>query len=230
MTMTRISLRNVNNNVPLDSSPWTPLKRPMVLVLFVVVVAAGVMTPGTVFAEPASSVNLGVGGASHVLPHCRASVFLVEYERMLDSKIAVLGRVSGVNYKFDNGTYVEEGKPRGIDVGVRFYPAGGMKGLFIGGALGYWVWDWSFTDDKGRPSESQGNGDTKAIRADVEIGGRFPIGSSTVSILPAVHIGKFFTSNSCEYTAPASLVGTSCSKDTEIEFYGFLALSVGIMF
>lgn len=207
------------------------MKRPLVLVLFVVVVAAGVMSPGTLFAEPANSVNLGVGAASYILPHCKASVFLVEYERMLGSKIAVLGRGGGVDYKFDNGTYREEGRPKGIDVGMRYYLAGGgMQGLFIGGALGYWVWDWTFTADKGMTFESQGNGDTKAIRADVEIGGRFPIGSSPVSIMPALHIGKFFTSNSCEYTAPASRVGTSCSKDTEIGFYGFLAVSVGIGF
>jgi hypothetical protein len=206
------------------------MKRPLVLVLFVVVVAAGVMSPGTVFAESENSVNIGVGAASHILPHCTATIFLVEYERMLGSKIAVLGRGSGVHYKFDDGTYVEEGRPKGIDVGVRYYPSGGMKGFFIGGALGYWVADWTFTADKGMTFESQGKADNKSIRADVDIGGRFPIGSSTVSILPVVHIGKFFTSTSCEYTAPASRVGTPCSRDSEVDYYAFLAVLVGVGF
>ena len=37
------------------------MKRPLVLVLFVIVVAAGVISPETVFAEPENSVNLGLG-------------------------------------------------------------------------------------------------------------------------------------------------------------------------
>jgi hypothetical protein len=206
------------------------MKIPQMLVLFVVVVAAGALSPGTVFAEPENSVNLGVGAASHILPHCKATVFLLEYEHMLGPKLAVLGRGSGVNYKFDDGNYVERGRLRGADVGVRYYPSGGMKGLFIGGALGYWKSNWMFTDDKDKASETQGKGDFKAIRADVDIGWRFPIGSSSVSILPEAHFGKFFKSASCEYTAPASRVGTECSKDTEISYYAFLALSVGIGF
>jgi hypothetical protein len=207
------------------------MKRPLVLVLFVVVIAAGAIAPRTLFAEPENSVDLGFGGLPQLMPHCRANVYVVEYERMIGPNIAVLGRGGEVNYRFNNGNYVEEGRPKGIDVGVRYYSASsGMKGLFFSGTVGYWKWDWRFTDNKGMAIESQGTGDSKAIRADLDIGGRFPIGSSPVSIMPAFHIGKFFTSNSCEYNAPASRVGTSCSKDTEIKFYMFLALSVGIGF
>jgi hypothetical protein len=207
------------------------MKRRLVLVLFAVVVAAGVMSPENVFAEPENSFNLGFGGLPELMPHCRANVYVVEYERMLGPKIAFLGRGGEVNYKFDNGNYVEEGRPKGIDVGVRYYPGGsGMKGLFFSGTLGYWKWDWRFTDDKGLAIETQGKGDSMAIRADLDIGGRFPIGSSSVSLMPALHIGRFFTSNSCEYTAPASQVGTSCNKDTEIKYYTFLSVSVGIGF
>ncbi len=205
------------------------MKRPLVLVLLVI--AAGVMSAETAFADPADSVNLGLGGVFEIIPHCNAHVFLLEYEHMLDSKLAVLGRASGVNYEFDDGTYVEDGKPRGVDFGVRYYPAGGMKGLFFGGALGYWKTDWTFTDNKGTALETHGKGDSKSIRADLDIGARFPVGSSSVSIMPALHIGRFFSSTSCEYTAPASLAGTSCNKDSEVGgFYGFLAVSVGIGF
>ena len=127
---------------------------------------------------------------------------------------------------------IEEGKPRGFDLGVRYYPAGnGMKGLFIGGTLGYWATNWTFTDYKGTASETQGKGDSKSIRANVDIGARLPIGSSSVSIMPALQFGKFFSSTTCDYTAPASLAGTSCSKDGEVGgFYGFLAVSVGMGF
>jgi len=206
------------------------MKRPLVLVLLVCVAAAGVMSPVIVFAELESSVNLGFGAASRILPHCKANVAFAEYEHMLSSTLAVLGRGSGVNYKFDDGNYVEKGRLRGVDVGVRYYPSGGMKGFFVGGALGYWKSNWQFTDEKGKTSESQGKGDFTAIRADVDFGWRFPISSSSISILPEAHIGKFFRSASCEYTAPASLVGTECSKDSEIGYYAFLAVSVGIAF
>jgi len=206
------------------------MKRPWVAVLFVAALAAGVMTPGTVFAEPANSINLGIGGVVQTMPHCKATVYLVEYEHMLGPKIAILGRGSEVDYKFDDGKYLEEGRPRGVDVGARFYPAGGMKGFFIGGTVGYWTADWTFTDNKGRSDELQGKGVSDSIRANVDIGGRFPIGSSSVSIMPALNIGKFFSSTSCEYTAPASRVGTSCSQNSEVEYYIFLAVTAGIRF
>jgi len=206
------------------------MKRPLALVLFVVV-AAGVMSPGTACADPANSVNLGVGGVFQIIPHCNANIFFVEYEHMLGPKIAVLGRGSDIDYKFDDGKYLENGRPRGVDLGARYYPAGGMKGLFIGGTLGYWVTDWTFTDYQGTASETQGKGDSKAIRANVDIGARFPIGSSPVSIMPALHVGRFFSSSTCEYTAPASRAGTSCSQDGEVSaFYGYLAVSIGIGF
>src|SRR5574341_1108665 len=206
------------------------MKRPLMVVLFVAAVAAGVMTPGTVSAEPANSVNLGIGGVVKTMPHCRATVYIVEYEHMLGSKIAVLGRGSEVDYKFDDGEYLEKGRPRGVDVGARFYPAGGMKGFFIGGTLGYWTADWTFTHNKGRSDEFLGKGNSDSIRANVDIGGRFPIGSSSVSIMPALNVGKFFSSTSCEYTSPASQVGTSCSQESEVEYYLFLAVTAGIRF
>jgi len=205
------------------------MKRPVVFVMLVVV--AGTVAAGTAFAEPVNSINFGLGGVVQTMPHCKANIYLVEYEHMLDSKLAVLGRGSDIDYKFDDGRYLEKGRPRGLDIGVRYYPAGGMKGIFFGGTVGYWKTDWTFTNDKGMVSESQGKGDSKAIRANVDIGARFPIGSSPVSIMPALQVGRFFSSTTCEYTAPASRAGTSCSQDGEVSaFYGFLAVSIGIGF
>jgi hypothetical protein len=206
------------------------MNSPLMVVLLVAAVAAGVMTPGTVFAEPANSVNLGIGGVVQTMPHCRATVYIVEYEHMLDSKIALLGRGSEVDYKFDDGTYFEVGRPRGVDIGARYYPAGGMKGFFISGTLGYWTADWTFTHNKGSSDEFLGKGNTDSIRANVDIGGRFPIGSPSISIMPALNVGKFFSSTSCEYTAPASRVGTPCSQNTEVRYYLFLGVTAGIGF
>jgi hypothetical protein len=206
------------------------MKRPLIVVLFVAAVAAGMMTPGAVLAEPVNSVNIGMGGVIQTMPHCNAKLYIVEYERMLGSTIAVLGRGSEVDYKFDDGKYREQGRPRGVDIGARYYPAGGMNGFFIGGTLGYWTSDWTFTDNKGRSNEFQGKGKNDSVRANVDIGGRFPIGSSSVSIMPALNIGKFFSSTSCDYTAPASRVGTSCDQKSEVEYYMFLAVTAGIAF
>lgn len=184
--------------------------------------------PETGFTGPQNSINLGAGGM--VGPNTTASAFFIEYERLLGSRIAVFGRGGSVSYTYDDGTYVEDGDPKGFDIGVRAYPMGrgGMKGFYVGGALGYWKTDWTFTDDKGYTYEKRGKGDSSSVRADIEVGGRFNLGTETVSIMPAFHIGHFFSSsNSCTYTYGAS--GT-CNKDSEVGLYGFFALSVGIAF
>jgi hypothetical protein len=206
------------------------MKKPLMVVLFVAAIAARAISLGTAFAEPANSVNLGIGGVIQTMPHCKSTIYIVEYEHMLNSKIAFLGRVSQVDYKFDDGAYFEVGRPRGADIGARYYPAGGMKGFFIGGALGYWTADWTFTHNKGSSDEYLGKGNNDSIRANVDIGGRFPLGTTSVSIMPALNFGKFFSSTSCEYTAPASRVGTPCSQKTEVEYYLFLGLTAGIAF
>jgi hypothetical protein len=202
----------------------------LVIVLLVVAVAAGVMTPGSVVAEPESSVNLGLGGVIQTMPHCKAYVYFVEYEHMLSPTVALLGRGSEVRYRFDNNEYLEQGRPKGIDVGARYYPAGGMKGFYISGTVGYWMADWTFTHNKDRADQFQGRGDNDSIRANLDIGGRFPIGSSSVSIMPSFNIGRFFPSSSCEYTAPSTLVGTACSQKSEVQNYMFLAVTMGMGF
>ncbi len=205
------------------------MKRAMVVVLFVVAVAWGMTTPGTVLAEPANSVNFGIG-LSNVLPHCKATVYIVEYEHMLGSKISALGRVSEVHYTFDDGEHVEDGRPKGADIGARYYFSGGMKGFFVGGSLGYWRTDWTFIHNKNTSFEFQGKAHSNSARVNVDIGARFPIGSSSVSIMPALNLGRYFSSTSCEFTAPASRVGTACHEDSEVTFYAFLAVTAGIAF
>jgi hypothetical protein len=103
------------------------MKKPLMVVLFVAAIAAGVMSPWTACAEPANSFNLGIGGVIQTMPHCKATIYIVEYEHMLYSKTSLLGRGCQVDYKFDDGTYFEVGRPRGVDIGARYYPAVGMK-------------------------------------------------------------------------------------------------------
>lgn len=205
------------------------MKRGLLVVLFVGAVTWGMTTPRTVVAEPANSVNFGIG-ASNFLPHCKGTIYLIEYEHMLGPKISILGRLSEVHYTFDDGEHIEDGRPKGADIGARYYPSGGMKGFFIGGLLGYWEADWTFTHNKDLPDEFHGKGHSNSIRANVDIGGRFPIGSSSVSIMPALNFGRYFSSTSCEFTAPASRVGTACHEDSEVTFYAFLAVTAGIAF
>jgi hypothetical protein len=205
------------------------MKKTMVVVLFVVAVAWGVTTPGTLLAEPRNSVNFGIG-ASNFLPHCKATIYLVEFEHKLGSKISALARVSEVHYTFDDGEHVEDGRPKGADIGARYYLSGGMKGFFIGGLLGYWRTDWTFLHNKNLPDEFQGKAHSNSLRANIDIGGRFPIGSSSVSIMPSLNFGRYFSSRSCEFTAPASRIGTACSEDSEVTNYAFLAVTVGIAF
>ena len=199
-------------------------------VLFVFAVAWGMLTPGTLFAESEkNSVNLGVG-MSNVLPHCKATIYLIEYERLLGAKISALGRISEVHYTFDDGKHLEDGRPKGVDIGARYYPTGGMKGFYVGGLVGYWKNDWTFTHNKNTAVQFQGQAHSDAVRANVDIGWRFPIGSSPVSIMPSVNFGRYFWSHSCEYTSPASRVGTACSEDSEVTNYLFLAVTAGIAF
>ncbi|HUJ17151.1 MAG TPA: autotransporter outer membrane beta-barrel domain-containing protein [Nitrospirota bacterium] len=204
------------------------MKRELVIVLFFAAVAAA-MTPGTVLAEPANSVNFAIG-MSNFLPHCDATIYFIEYEHMLGSKISAVGRVSEVHYTFDDGEHVEDGRPKGADVGVRYYFSGGMKGFFVGGLVGYWKSDWTFTHNKNLPDEFNGNGRSNSLRANVDVGGRFPIGSTSISIMPSLNFGRYFSSTSCEYTSPAARIGAPCSEESEVTFYAFLAVTAGIAF
>ncbi len=206
------------------------MKELIVVVLLVYAVALGLSAPRTSDAEPADSVNLGIGGVIQTMPHCKATLFITEYEHMLTPKVAGLGRISEVDYKFDNNKYVEQGRPKGVDIGARWYSAGGMQGFYVGGTVGYWMADWTFTDNKGQANEVHGKGDSDSVRVNVDIGARLPIGSSSVSIMPALNLGRFFASTTCEYTAPASVIGASCNRKSEVTNYLFLSVMAGIGF
>jgi len=206
------------------------MKKILTAILFTAI-ATGSLAPGVAFSEPVNSINLGLGGIVQTMPHCKAKVYIVEYERMISPTTSVLGRASEVSYKFDDKiNYTEEGRPRGIDIGARFYPGGNMRGFFITGVLGKWRSDWRFSHNMGRPDQWSGDGTSDSIRASVDIGGRFQIGSSSVSIMPALNFGKFFSSINCEFTSPSSRVGQECKQSSEVIAYMFLGVTAGVGF
>lgn len=196
---------------------------------FLIFLVAATVAPAVSGAEPGNSINLGFGGPNP-LPHCDVRVNTIEYEHLLTPTIAVLGRGSVVNYRYDDGAHHEEGELRGVDVGARYYPSGGMQGLFMGGSLGYWNGDWTFFEDKNNPTALQGQASFKSLRLNIDLGARILIGGTHISIMPQANLGKFFASNSCEATAPASLAGTTCSEKSEANYYLFLGVAVGVAF
>jgi hypothetical protein len=180
-------------------------------------------------AEAANSFNIGFGGLNP-MPHCEARVLILEYEHRLTPTLVILGRGSGVNYTDDDSDYLEDGRLRGLDLGARYYRTGQLRGLYVGASLGYWENDWTFIKNRNSTSPLHGDADSQATRLNIDLGYRFPIRDTNISIMPEVNIGKFFMSTSCDYTAPASQVGAACEQTSDVEGYLFAGVSVGVAF
>ncbi|HEY0720707.1 MAG TPA: autotransporter outer membrane beta-barrel domain-containing protein [Gammaproteobacteria bacterium] len=192
-------------------------------------VIASTLAQGTSRAEPANSLNLGIGGLNP-MPHCDARVYTLEYEHHLTPTVAILGRGSGVDYTDDASDYLEEGKLRGLDVGARYYRAGRMQGFYSGASLGYWVNDWTFIQNRSTPEQGEGEADSHSLRLNFDLGYRLPLGDTNVALMPKVNLGKFFSSSSCNYTAPASRVGAPCDQKSEVNNYIFAGVTLGFAF
>lgn len=184
------------------------------------------IAPWASAAEPADSINLGLGGLN-AMPHCNAAVYVIEYEHSLTPTTTILGRGSGVDYRFDNGNYFEDGMLRGVDIGVRYYRAGARQGFFAGASLGRWTGSWIFTQYQNSPAEWQGAADSNSVRLNFEFGDRILIEGTTISIMPEVSLGKFFSTHSCQATAPPSQVGQPCDQESEVNGYIFFGVTVG---
>lgn len=180
-------------------------------------------------AEGASSINLGVGGLNP-MPHCEATTYTIEYEKSFTPNISLLGRGTGVDYRSDDDDHLEDGKLRGIDLGIRYYYAGQMQGFYSGGSLGYWEEDWTFTQNRNDPVEWKGDANSDAVRLNVDLGYRYALPGSNISIMPEVNLGKFFSSSSCEYTSPPSQVGSKCDEESVVNYYIFAGINVAVAF
>jgi hypothetical protein len=205
------------------------MKRIIVLVCGLLFALSVMAIPGPVRAAQDNSIN--IGGLGVVGPDLSASAFFVEYERHMGSGMAVFGRVGVLDYSFDDGWYKEDGDGPGFDVGIRKYMgSNSMKGFYLGGTLGIWKTSWTFTDKNYGPGSIyySGKGDTTSLKVDLELGSRFPLGSSPVALMPSFHVGHYFTMDStCTST---SVPGADCGNEGEVGFYGVLGLSVGIAF
>lgn len=201
----------------------------LVVVLFGVLLSTALTAfPGSAFAKD-NSIN--VGGVGMVGPDLSASVFLVEYERLMGNGISMFGRLGSLDYDFDDGWYKEEGDGPGFDIGMRKYMGGDrMKGFYIGMTIGLWWTEWTYTDTDYAPSSQyySGEGESTAVKVDFEVGGRFPLGESSVSLIPSFHIGNFFSiDDTCTST---SVPGADCGAESEVGFYGVFGLALGIGF
>ena len=194
-----------------------------------VIVAA---LPCSVLAQDASnSINITGAAAPGGGDLKSATVLMLEYERLVAQKLSVFGRVSSLKYKYDDGNYLEDGDGTGVGLGVRFYPSRGLKGFYIGGGIGRFETTWTWTDDKGKLSESRGKGDSSSFQWGGELGYRFNLGGGNVSLTPALNIGSWAGGdNNCTYTYPPALAGRSCTKSSQLGFYAVASVSLGIAF
>jgi hypothetical protein len=182
---------------------------------------------GPVSAQPKNSINLLAAGMP--VPDLSASVFGIEYERLLTERMSIMGRLGKLDYKYDDGEYVEDGDGSILDIGVRFYPGGrGMRGFFLGGNIGFESTDWTYIDDQGRSYESAGEGTTDSFKIEFEIGSRIALGSDNITLVPAARIGSLIGQDTeCRQTRPTQ---RNCSEESELGFYVLLGLSLGIAF
>lgn len=185
--------------------------------------------PGTAAAAAAGNNAVNLGGAAAVGPDTSATLVFVEYERMLNDGLTILGRIGNLDYEYDDGDYLEEGDGPGFEVGVRIYPAGnGMKGFYFGGAVGLWFTEWDWIDDIGTLWQTSGYGESTALDLNINIGGKFPLGGSNFHIEPHALIGNFFgVDDECYYKTGGT--GT-CDLEAELGFYAVGAISIGASF
>ena len=191
------------------------------------VLAAGLLAAsgGALAQGVKNSINLAVG-AVPPLGDTTGTIGLVEYERLILPKLSVFGRGSYLKYKFDDNTDEEDGKGTGFGVGVRFFPQGGLKGFYVGGAIGRYVSKWDWKDDKGTSFQTQGSGETVSVQWGGEVGYRFNLGSERVSLTPAFNVGSWLGANNTCTNAN----GTPCTKEGELGFYAAISLALGIAF
>lgn len=212
---------NKNNNM----KPWLlwfQVKFSIAIILVIIALRAA-------NANALDSVNLSYGGINP-MPHCHAKIYAVEYEHSLTSTVAVIGRGSRVNYNSDDEAYQENGNLKGIDAGARYYPAGDMHGFFTGGSLGYWKGHWASVREKNTSTEWQDKASSNSLRVNIDFGFRIPLQNTNISIMPEASLGKFLSSSSCEYTSPASRIGTPCDQTSEVNYYLFLGVAIGFAF
>jgi hypothetical protein len=181
---------------------------------------------GALAQDVKNSINLIVGGVPPI-GYVKATVVMLEYERLITQKLSVFVRGSSLKYKYDDDEYEEEGDGRGFGGGVRFFPQGGLRGFYVGGAVSSFKSTWDWIDDKGTSSISRGDGESTSIQWGAEVGYRFNLGRH-VSLTPAFNAGSWLGGDTtCNKTSPTP--GT-CDKESQLGFYGAVSVALGIAF
>jgi hypothetical protein len=191
--------------------------------------AAGLLAAsgGALAQDVKNSINLIVGGVPPI-GYVKATVVMLEYERLITQKLSVFVRGSSLKYKYDDDEYEEEGDGRGFGGGVRFFPKGGLRGFYVGGAVSSFKSTWDWIDDKGTSFTSRGDGESTSIQWGAEVGYRFNLGRH-VSLTPALNVGSWLGGDTtCNKTSPAP-AGT-CDKESQLGFYGAVSVALGIAF
>jgi len=163
-----------------------------------------------------SAVNAGGWGIIGL--DLEAVVRAVEFETLLNDNLSILGRLSALDYDYEESSYEEDGDGIGLGGGIRYYVSGsGMEGFYLGGTFEFWDVEYDFEED----ITILGEGDLKAINVSAEVGYRFMF-TENFGILPNARIGHFFTfDEDCTLNS-----GASCSNDSELGLY----LVLGVLF
>ena len=182
---------------------------------------------GALAQDAKNSINLVVGGVPPIY-YVKATVVMLEYERLITQKISVFVRGSSLKYTYDDDQYEEKGDGRGIGAGARFFPKGGLRGFYVGGAVSTFKSTWDWIDDKGTSFTSRGDGESTSIQWGAEVGYRFNLGRH-VSLTPAANIGSWLGADStCNKTSPAP--AGPCDKESQLGFYAAVSVALGIAF
>lgn len=132
-----------------------------------------------------TGIEAGVGADSS------GSLFAVEGEIPLGSKLTIAPRIMSYDYSWEDEFEFEDGEGTGIGAELRFYPREDRSGFYIGGGLG-WFFDnsWEYTDVN-FPSNNE-SGDKAAFTAYAGTGYMFRIGQRFV-IGPTAALGSYIS-------------------------------------
>lgn len=187
------------------------------LILLCVFVFFVVLCPGISFAKGQKNA-INAGGWGIVGLDLEAFVRTVEFETLLNDNLSILGRISALDYDYEESSYDEDGDGIGLGAGIRYYFSGsGLDGFYLGGSVEFWDVEYDFEEYH----TIFGEGDLKAINVSAEAGYRFMF-NENIGIVPNARLGNFFTfDEDCTLNS-----GAACSNDSELGLY----LVLGVLF
>ena len=186
-------------------------------ILLCVFVFSAALCPGISSAKgQKNAVNAGGWGVFGL--DLEAFVRAVEYETLLTDNLSILGRVSALDYEYEESSYEEDGDGIGLGAGIRYYFSGsGLDGFYLGGSFEFWDVEYDFEEN----ITILGEGDLKAVNVSAEAGYRFMF-NENIGIVPNARLGNFFTfDEDCTLNS-----GAACSNDSELGLY----LVLGVLF